>query len=157
VNNPVLDIQVWQGDLNYQGLPQSIYALDTSKMHSLGLADLRVGQTKKFSNGVSVTFDGWKPWASIQVSHDPAQGWLLVSAAAMVLGLLGSLGVRRRRLWIRATPSADAPDGSLTVVSVGGLARSDFGSFSAEFAGLLERLRSAGKPVQEQLVPVGRE
>jgi cytochrome c biogenesis protein len=157
VNNPVLDIQVWQGDLNYQGLPQSIYALDTSRMHSLGLSDLRVGQTKKFSNGVSVTFDGWKPWASIQVSHDPAQGWLLVSAGAMVLGLLASLGVRRRRLWIRATPSADAPDGSLTVVSVGGLARSDFGSFTTEFAGLLERLRSAGKPVQEQLVPVGRE
>jgi cytochrome c biogenesis protein len=157
VNNPVLDIQVFQGDLNYQGLPQSIYALDTSKMHSLGLADLRVGQTKKFSNGVSVTFDGWKPWASIQVSHDPAQGWLLVSAGAMVLGLLASLGIRRRRLWIRTTPSMDAPDGSLTVVSVGGLARSDFGSFTAEFAGLLERLRSAGKPVQEQLVPVGRE
>jgi cytochrome c biogenesis protein len=157
VNNPVLDIQVYQGDLNYQGLPQSIYALDTSKMRSLGLADLRAGETKKFSNGVSVTFDGWKPWASIQVSHDPAQGWLLWSAAAMVVGLLGSLGVRRRRLWVRATPSDGVPDGSLTVVSVGGLARSDSGNFTTEFAGVLERLRSAGKPVQEQLVPVGRE
>ena len=75
----------------------------------------------------------------------------------MVLGLLGSLGVRRRRLWLRLTPSSDAPDGSLTVVSVGGLARSDSGNFTTEFAALLERLRSAGKPVQEQLVPAGRE
>jgi cytochrome c biogenesis protein len=126
-------------------------------MNSAGLANLRIGQTKRFANGVSVTFDGWKPWASLQVSHDPAQGWLLWSALAMVLGLLGSLGVRRRRLWVRATPSAAAADGSPTVVWVGGLARSDSGNFTTEFAALLERLRSAGKPVQEQLVPAGRE
>jgi cytochrome c biogenesis protein len=157
VTDPVLDVRVYQGDLNYQGLPQSIYELDTSKMKSLGLADLRIGQTKKFSNGVSVRFDGWKPWASIQVSHDPAQGWLLWSAGAMVLGLLGSLGVRRRRIWLRLTPSSSGADGSPTVVSVGGLARSDSGNFTTEFTALLERLRAAGRPVQEQLVPAGRE
>jgi cytochrome c biogenesis protein len=157
VDNPVLAIKVYQGNLNYQGVAQSIYTLDTSKMKSLGLVNLRIGQTKRFAHGVSVTFDGWRPWASIQVSHDPAQGYLLWSAGAMVLGLLGSLGVRRRRLWLRATPSSEAPDGSLTVVSVGGLARSDSGNFTTEFAALLERLRSAGQPVQEQLVPAGRE
>jgi cytochrome c biogenesis protein len=157
VNNPELAISVWQGDLNYQGLPQSIYTLDHSKMTRIGLKNLTIGQTKKFKGGVTVRFDGWKPWASIQVSHDPAQGYLLWSAAAMVIGLLGSLGVRRRRLWVRLTPSSDAPDESLTVVSVGGLARSDSGNFTTEFAALLERLRSAGKPVQEQLVPVGKD
>ena len=46
----------------------------------------------------------------MQVSHDPAQGWLLLCAVAMVVGLLGSLGVRRRRLWLRITPSGDADD-----------------------------------------------
>jgi cytochrome c biogenesis protein len=157
VKDPTLAISVYKGDLNFQGLPQSIYALDTSKMSQIGLENLKIGQTKKFEGGVSVTFDGWVPWASIQVSHDPAQGWLLWSAGAMVLGLLGSLGVRRRRLWVRLTPSSGAGDESLTVVSVGGLARSDSGNFTTEFAAVLERLRSAGKPVQEQLVPVGRE
>jgi cytochrome c biogenesis protein len=157
VRNPVLAIFVYKGDLNYQGLPQSIYTLDHSKMKRLGAVNLRIGQTKTFAGGVSVRFDGWQPWASLQVSHDPAQGYLLWSAAAMVLGLFGSLGVRRRRLWLRLTPSIDGPDGSLTVVSVGGLARSDSGNFSTEFAALLERLRSAGKPAQEQLVPAGRE
>ncbi len=66
--------------------------------------NLRIGQTKKFAHGVSVTFDGWKPWASIQVSHDPAQGYLLWSAGAMVLGLLGSLGVRRRQVVAAGRP-----------------------------------------------------
>jgi cytochrome c biogenesis protein len=157
VDRPQLSISVWQGDLNFQGLPQSVYTLDTSKMTQIGLDNMTIGQTKTFRGGVSVRFDGWVPWVSIQVSHDPAQGWLLWSAAAMVLGLLGSLGVRRRRVWLRLTPSSDGADGSPTVVSVGGLARSDSGNFTTEFAGLLSRLRSAGTPMNEQLVPVGRE
>jgi cytochrome c biogenesis protein len=94
---------------------------------------------------------------SIQVSHDPAQGFLLWTAGAMVLGLFGSLGVRRRRVWLRLTPSSATDGPSPTVVSVGGLARSDSGNFTNEFAALLERLRAAGIPAQEQLVPAGRE
>jgi cytochrome c biogenesis protein len=124
-------------------------------MAKLGGANLTVG--KSFTkDGVTVRFDGWLPWASLQVSHDPAQGWLLWAAGAMVVGLLGSLGVRRRRVWLRLTPSPDGPDGSHTVVSVGGLARSDSGNFTTEFAGLFDRLRAAGRPAQEELVGAGR-
>jgi cytochrome c biogenesis protein len=142
-DDPVLGIFVYQGSLNYRGLPQSVYSLDTSKMTKLGAVNLAVGQSRSFANGVRVSFDGWVPWASMQVSHDPSQGYLLAAAAAMVLGLLGSLGVRRRRLWLRITPSAAAADGSPTVVAVGGLARNDSGNFGTEFASLLERLRGA--------------
>ena len=125
-----------------------MYSLDHSKMKQIGKANLHIGQTTTLANGVSVTFDGWKPWASFQVSHDPAQGYLLIAAVAMVLGLFGSLGVRRRRLWLRIAPGARDKDGSPTVVSVGGLARSDSGHFPAEFAGLAERLRAAAPPVE---------
>jgi cytochrome c biogenesis protein len=156
VKNPVLGIFVYLGSLNANGLPQSVYSLDTSAMKQIGAANLRVGETKTFSNGVAVTFDGWVPWVSMQVSHDPSQGWLLASATAMVLGLLGSLGVRRRRIWLRITPSSDGPDGSPTVVSVGGLARSDSGHFPTEFAGLLQRLRQSVAPAAER-VGAGRE
>jgi cytochrome c biogenesis protein len=143
VKDPVLGVFVYLGSLNANGLPQSVYTLDTSKMKQIGAANLRMGQSKSFPNGVSVTFDGWVPWASMQVSHDPSQTWLLASASAMVIGLLGSLGVRRRRVWVRLTPSADATGASPTVVSVGGLARSDSGHFPTEFGGLVERLRGA--------------
>jgi cytochrome c biogenesis protein len=72
----------------------------------------------------------------------------LFSALAMVLGLLGSLGVRRRRLWLRiANPAHDDAGGSPTVVQVGGLARSDSGNFTTEFDGLVRRLSSVGSPV----------
>ena len=82
-------------------------------------------------------FDGWKPWASMQVSHDPAQGYLLVAAVAMVIGLIGSLGVRRRRLWLRITPGRRGADDGVAYRCrrSGGLARSDSGNFTTEFAG----------------------
>jgi len=156
VTDPVLGVFVYVGNLNYNGLPQSVYSLDTSKMTKIGAANLRIGQTQSFGNGVTVTFDGWVPWASMQVSHDPSQRWLLLSAGAMVLGLLGSLGIRRRRVWLRITPSSDGPDGSPTVVAVGGLARSDSGHFPTEFAGLVTRLQGAGA-AQADLVAAGRK
>ena len=150
VNDPLLGIFVYVGDLNYEGQPQSVYSLDFSKMKKIGQANLLVGQTKTFPNGVSVTFDGWVPWVSLQVSHDPSQGYLLFSALGMVIGLMGSLGVRRRRIWLRMTPSGDASAGSPTVVSVGGLARSDSGNFTTEFAALLERLRGAASTSEKE-------
>lgn len=148
VQDPVLGIFAYRGDLTGSGAPQTVYALDTSKMTKIGRATLRIGQTAKLPGGVQVTFDGWVPWASLQVSHDPAQGYLLIAAVAMVVGLVGSLGVRRRRVWLRIVPGAgpgsDAGSESPTVVKVGGLARSDSGNFTTEFAALLARLTDAG-------------
>jgi cytochrome c biogenesis protein len=165
VRDPVLGIFVYEGDLEGNGLPHSVYSIDTSKMTKIGAANLRQGQSVHLKNGVTVTFDGWLPWASLQISHDPAQGYLLIAALAMVLGLAGSLGVRRRRLWLRIGPSDGAGDGPATdgpgraptVVSVGGLARSDSGNFTAEFATLLRRLREAGAPVEREPVAAGRD
>jgi cytochrome c biogenesis protein len=147
-NDPELSIFVYQGDLTGTGAPHSVYSIDTSKMHKLGAANLRAGQSVRLRDGVRVRFDGWLPWASLQVSHDPAQTYLLLAALAMVIGLLGSLAVRRRRLWIRIAPmSVDDPQ-SPTVVTVGGLARSDSGHFPTEFAAVVERLRGSGTPVE---------
>jgi cytochrome c biogenesis protein len=150
VRNPVLSVFVFEGDLNGSGVPHSVYTLDTSRMHKIGKGNLDVGQTLKLPNGVQVTFNGWVPWASLQVSHDPAQAYLLLSALAMVMGLLGSLSVRRRRVWLRIAPAAGQESESPTVVTVGGLARSDSGNFPTEFATLLERLRSAWTPVEQR-------
>ena len=158
VNNPILGIFIYQGTINATGLPQSVYSLDTTKLSRTGQANLQIGQTVRATNGVTVTFDGWVPWASMQISHDPSQDYLLIAGVAMVLGLIGSLGIRRRRLWLRITPSASDDPSSLTVVSVGGLARSDSGNFSSEFASLLERLEAAVGPAPEpELVGAGRE
>jgi cytochrome c biogenesis protein len=76
-----------------------------------------------------IRFDGYKRWVSMQVSHDPAQNWVLVSSVVMVVGLVVSMLVRRRRLWVRLAPdnSGGGDFSSLrrTVVEVAGLARTD--------------------------------
>ncbi|GAB2471468.1 cytochrome c biogenesis protein ResB [Jatrophihabitans fulvus] len=142
--NPVLGMFVYQGTINPNGEPESVYSLKTDGLKRIGAINLRQGESRTLANGVRITFDGWKQWASLQVSHDPAQSWLLVGAGAMVIGLALSLGVRRRRLWIRVTPSGGDSGGSPTVVTVGGLARSDSGNFTSEFEALLQRLQGAG-------------
>jgi cytochrome c biogenesis protein len=158
VNNPVLALLAFTGDTGLgQGLPQSVYSLDTSKMKQVAAKNLSVGQTMTLPDGTTVTFSGYKQWASLQVSHDPTQYFLLAAAICMVLGLLGSLVVRRRRLWLRistgpsdsdssdgkstASPDSVRDGGSRTLIEVGGLARNDSGNFAGEFAAMLDRLR----------------
>jgi len=147
--NPVLSIRVYKGNLNQTGLPHSVYTIDTSKMKQISSVNLTVGKTVQLPGGGSITFDGYVPWVNFQVSHDPSQGYLLFSALAMVLGLFGSLVIRRRRLWVRIAPAGPAQDGSPNVVTVGGLARSDSGNFTSEFASLLSRLSSAATGMGE--------
>jgi cytochrome c biogenesis protein len=146
--NPILGLFVYKGDVGNDGVPRSVYSLDatqisTGKLKKIGAVNLKLGQSQTLS-GVSVKFVGYRQWASMQVSHDPSQDYLLIAAVAMVIGLIGSLGVRRRRLWIRIVPPVQgAVETPRTVVQVGGLARSDSGNFTDEFAGLVQRLRTS--------------
>ena len=43
-------------------------------------------------------------YASFDVMHNPAQEWILVFALLAVAGLLTSLFVPRRRVWVKALP-----------------------------------------------------
>ncbi|HJQ01428.1 MAG TPA: cytochrome c biogenesis protein ResB [Jatrophihabitans sp.] len=142
-DHPVLAVLAYTGLLNPDGQPQSVYTLNQSQIGNGGLKrvaaqNLQVGQSMRLPDGTQVRFDGYRQWATFQVSHDPTQTLLLVAAVLMVLGLLGSLAVRRRRLWIRITP---AEDGLRSLVAVGGLARNDSGNFTAEFEQILATLR----------------
>ncbi len=150
--NPVLAVTIYTGDAG--STTHSVYSLDKTNLKQVGQANLALGQTVKLASGVSVTFDGYTQWAGLQVSHDPSQYYLLIAAASMVIGLIASLSIRRRRLWIRVAPGEFTDSGAPTVVTVGGLARSDSGNFSDEFAGWLERLRSCGPPVEPAREPV---
>ena len=59
-------------------------------MSRIGLSNLKVGETFKFSEG-SITFAGWKPWVNIEVGRDPGKSLSLVGALLAVMGLLASL------------------------------------------------------------------
>ena len=141
-NHPVLAVLAYTGELNPGGVAQSVYSLDpqqiaTGKLKQVGAKNLTIGQSMTLPDGTVIRFDGYRQWANLQVSHDPAQTWLLVASVLMVAGLLGSLAVRRRRLWVRIALPAGA---ARSVVSVGGLARNDSGNFSTEFQAIVAEL-----------------
>ncbi len=62
------------------------------------------GESKTLADGTQVRFDGAVDFVNLQVSHDPAQQWVLVSSIVMMAGLLVSLVIKRRRVWVRIYP-----------------------------------------------------
>ena len=71
---------------------------------------------------------------------DPGKLFTLVSAMAALFGLVASLVVRRRRLFVRVSPGASE---GRTVVSVGGLAKDDDEGMGDEVAAVLDALEGA--------------
>jgi cytochrome c biogenesis protein len=139
---PVLTLVGYRGDLGLDaGTAASVYSIeDRSRLTQVDPAPhaLRPGETWTLPGGGSIRYAGTDEWVTLQVTQDPGKGLALWAAGGMVLGLLLSLRVRRRRVWVRAVP--DGPGGR-TVVEVGGLARTDPESFSSEFTALTARLR----------------
>ncbi|MFF3222122.1 cytochrome c biogenesis protein ResB [Nocardia suismassiliense] len=152
MNDPAVAVDIYRGDTGLDtGKPQSLFALDPEQVKQGRLAkearvNLRPGESTSLPNGTKVTFDGAQEFVNLQVSHDPAQQWVLVSAVAMMLGLLVSLLVKRRRIWVRVYP-AEGEAGTLgkrrTVVEMGGLARTDQAGWGSEFDRLRARLLDA--------------
>jgi cytochrome c biogenesis protein len=126
--NPTISLQAYVGDLGLDGgSPQSVYELRKSGMKLLKKAngkmfrvDLQPGQTIKLPGGAgTVSFDGVERWNKIQISRTPAKRLALLGVCLALLGLLGSLYIRPRRIWVRARR-----DGDGTLVEVAGLDRS---------------------------------
>ncbi|WP_433198668.1 cytochrome c biogenesis protein ResB [Nocardia sp. CA-107356] len=149
MNDPAVAVDVYRGDTGLDtGKPQSLFALDPEQIKQGRLTkearvNLRPGESTTLPNGTKVTFDSAQEFVNLQVSHDPAQQWVLVSALAMMAGLLVSLLVKRRRIWIRVYPADDdagTVDKRRTVVEMGGLARTDQAGWGGEFDRLRKRL-----------------
>ncbi len=121
-DDPALFMSAWVGDLGLNsGETQSVYRLDNSQMDLIGREALRPGETWDLPDGVgSVEFVGFTRWASLQIAHDPGQGIALIAVTFAIAGLLLSLFVKRRRMWVRARPA-----GTGSTVVAAGLARSD--------------------------------
>jgi cytochrome c biogenesis protein len=155
LRDPAVAVDVLRGDLGTDsGRGQSIFGIDQSMVDSGRLVrvareNLRPGGEIKLDDGTAVRFDGVVQWVYLQVSHDPAQGWVLAFAIAIILGLGGSLLIKRRRIWVRVIPG-DGPDRSQSVVHIGGLARTDQAGYGEEFNRIADDLLAAvddgGKP-----------
>jgi cytochrome c biogenesis protein len=144
-NDPVLSLAAWKGDLGLSsGAPQSVYELPTSltdEKNLVGTRELTPGETWKLPGGATVTFNGVHQWATFQIAHDPGKRLVLIAAILVIVGLLISLRVRRRRLWVRAVPVVAADGSRRTVVEAAGLARNDTEAFTQEFDSLVQRMK----------------
>lgn len=119
---PVLALTGYHGSLGVDaGLPQNVYQLDTSKLtqfkDSKGQilkARLLPGERMTLPDGAgSITFEKEvKEWATFQISRQPASGWALTGAIAAIAGLVGSLFIQRRRIWVRAVTGRTASPSS---------------------------------------------
>ena len=138
LNNPMVAVDVYRGDLGVDdGRGQSIFSIDMKmveqgRLQKVARKNLALGEEIALDDGTKVRFDSVHDWVSLQVSHDPTQGYVLLFAVLIILGLGVSLTVKRRRVWVRATPQDDGR----TLVEVGGLARTDQAGYGEEFTRL---------------------
>ncbi|WP_366933895.1 cytochrome c biogenesis protein ResB [Brevibacterium renqingii] len=109
LRNPYLVMSGYTGDLGLDsGVPQSVYSLDAENMTEMSdesgnplIIQLAEGETQKLPGGGSVTFDGVKKYIAVDISQDPTQALMLISAILVLAGLGLSLFIPRRRVWVR--------------------------------------------------------
>lgn len=143
---------MWEGNLFPGGRSQSVYSLNTSELTAVPKADgspllirLAPGQTYELPGGRgSITFDSVSRFAGLSVRTDPGKGMTLIASLLTIAGLVTSLLVRRRRVFVRAQP--DPSDPSTTLVTIGGLSKTADPGLAAVLDGLVAELsgRSPG-------------
>ena len=135
---PVLVVLAYQGDLQ-ANRAQSVFTLDRSRLELLGDRPLLLGpgQSRKLANGMVVSFTGLKQYSVFTLARDPGVPVVAVAAGLLLLGLVPSLYVTRRRVWVQA-----APDGAGgTRVELAGLALQGKAAFEGELARLAQQVQ----------------
>jgi cytochrome c biogenesis protein len=134
---PASYLAAWTGDMGLDsGVPQSVYKLDKTSMTQLGrVPALLPGPTWTLPNGAgSISLVGYERWASFQIAFDPGKEIALIASALAITGLMLSLFVRRRRIWLKVSSSANGD----TVVEIAGLNRTEGGDVSADILTVTE-------------------
>ena len=159
LRNPLLTLNVYTGDLGVDdGVPRSVYSLDTENMIQVAGGDsgteaikLRPGEAAELPNGLgTVTFEDIRPaaaraaadytdsvlrFATLDITYDPSRGWVLAFALLATGGLLTSLFVPRRRVWVKAIEQ----EGGGIRLEYAGLARGDDPTLDAAISDLAKR------------------
>nr|WP_229866739.1 MULTISPECIES: cytochrome c biogenesis protein ResB [Sinomonas] len=136
--NVQLNLNSYVGDLGLdKGKPQNVYALDVAKLTQVNGRDkpaggivLGAGQSYTLPNGQgSISFDGLKRYVALDIHHNPGQEWALGFALFSLAGLICSLFLTRRRLWVRVGRHEDGR----TMVEYGLITRGeDHGGLASE-------------------------
>lgn len=150
---PLLILTLWAGDLGLDtGIPQNVYELDAREMVQIdqdgapmtagavpSTLGLEVGDKIDLPGGYgTLEFHSVDRFVALDVRHDPAVVWVLVTAVTAIIGLIGSLFTPRRRVWLRATDSGDGR----TLVEVAGLTRHEDMGLEPEISEIVAQIRT---------------
>lgn len=139
--NPLLTMNVYTGDLGLDsGIPSNVFSLAVHGLKQVAGGksgvkgiQLEIGQSAKLPNGLgSITFESLKHYASLDVDYNPTQVWVLVSALSALFGLMLSLLIPRRRVWVKRTTAG---------FEVAALARGDDPNLILEVREVIEELK----------------
>ncbi len=139
-DRPAVYLSAWVGDLGLDdGIPQSVYRLDTTKMQRIGIEDLVPGETWTLpQNYGTLEFVGFKRWASFSISKDDGKLPALLAAILAIMGLTMSLLIPRRRAWLRVQESDTA---HITNCEIAGLAKTEAPGLREEIAKLANKVK----------------
>lgn len=108
--NPLVTMNIYEGNLGLDaGIPSNAFSLAVHGLNQLtggktGIKsiELRLGQSAVLPKGLgSVSFDSLRRYASLDIDYNPGQGWVLLFALLALGGLIMSLVIPRRRVWVK--------------------------------------------------------
>jgi cytochrome c biogenesis protein len=167
--NPTLTLNSFFGDLGLdKGAPQNVFELDVKALTPLndrklgaGAITLKPGVSQSLPDGKgTITFDGVKRYIGVDIHHNPGQLYALIFALLAVGGLVTSLYVNRRRVWVRTGTHEDGR----TMVEYALLARGEDHRLAAEAKAIRELMveqwdldtKDPGQPDNSQNPPSGQ-
>jgi len=134
---PVMTYTAYQGDLRADRV-QNATVLDTTTMRAWKDGVLGAGRTERLGDGLSISFPDLRQYTVLEVKRDRGLWIMLLAAILLLVGLLPALYTSRRKVWVTAEPN-----GSGSVLKVGGFALQRRGQFEEEFARLVDELAKA--------------
>ncbi len=150
--NPTLTLEVYTGDLGLDdGTASSAYVINTDSLTQIAGREadaatlaLTIGDSIELPNGLgSVELSAIPRFVSLDVHHDPSQLWVLIFSALVVAGLLTSLFIPRRRVWVKVVSNEDGTN----TVEYAGLARGEDPGLEAAVAAIADK-HSQDEPIR---------
>lgn len=139
--NPIVTMNIYEGNLGLDsGIPENVFSLAVHGLKQLtggktGVqsVQLKLGETAKLPDNLgTVSFDSLRRYASLDIDYNPGQGWVLFFALFSFAGLIMSLLIPRRRVWVKMV------DGGFEVAA---LARGDDPQLDGVVSGLSTQLK----------------
>ncbi len=134
--DPLVSMNVYVGDLGLDnGIPSNVFSLQVHGLKQVAggksgtkALTLELGETKQLPQELgTVTWDGLKRYASLDIDYNPMQVWIFLFAVLAFIGLITSLLTPRRRVFARKTE---------TGYELAGMAKND----DPRLQGILEEL-----------------